>query len=256
MKKLSFLFVVLLCAISGLLQAQDYAFQPGEKVKYTVFYKVMGLYVNAGSASFATTKTTYGNDDVYHLVGEGATNSRYDWIFKVRDRYESYFDANAMQPVKFIRDVNEGKYKKHEEVTFDKQTNVAVTKKGSYKVPAKVQDVISSVYYMRNINFASYKTGDKIPFTMFFGSTIYNMYIRYMGRETIETKYGTYNAIKLMPLLLKGDTFKGGEDMAVWVTDDNNHIPVRIESKLSVGSIKVDLAQYENLKYPLVMVSE
>jgi hypothetical protein len=254
MKKLSWLLSATLLMLSLSTRSQDFAFQPGEKITYSVAYHVVGLYIKAGTATFTTAKTNFTNGDVYHLIGEGATNTKYDWIFKVRDRYESYFDAASMQPVKFVRNVNEGKYKKYEEVTFNAQTNTAVTPKGAYKVPANVQDVISSVYYARNINFSKYKKGDKIPFNMFLGSDVYSMYIRYMGKESVKTRYGTFNTIKLQPLLLKGDTFKGGEDMTVWVTDDNNHIPIRIESKLSVGSIKVDLTQYENLKHPLAIV--
>jgi len=254
MKKLSWLLPVILFFISVSAKAQEYIFQPGEKITYSVAYHVIGLYVNAGTASFTTSKANIATGDVYHLVGEGATNSKYDWIYKVRDRYESYYDAASMQPVRFVRNVNEGKYKKYEEVTFDAQTNTAVTPKGAYKVPQKVQDVISSMYYARSINFSQYKQGDKIPFNMFLGSNVYSMYIKYVGKEAVKTKYGTINTLKLQPLLLKGNSFKGGEDMTVWVTDDNNHVPVRIESKLSVGSIKVDLQQYENLKYPLAIV--
>src|SRR5690242_18005734 len=103
MKKLSWCLFVFLYNLSFSASAQDYAFQPGEKITYTVAYHVIGLYVNAGTASFTTAKANVATGDVYHLVGEGATNQRYDWIFKVRDRYESYFDVNAMQPLKFVR---------------------------------------------------------------------------------------------------------------------------------------------------------
>jgi hypothetical protein len=253
MKRLSSLFAVLLCMFALSAKAQDHAFQPGEKITYSVAYHVVGLYLNAGTATFTTAKANMPNGEVYHLVGEGATNSRYDWIYKVRDRYESYYDATTMQPVKFVRNVNEGKYQKYEEVTFDAQTNTAVTPKGSYKVPQNVQDVISSMYYARSISFNNYKPGDKIPFNMFLGKDVYSMYITYVGKESIKTKYGTINTLKLQPLLLKGNSFKGGQDMTVWVTDDNNHVPVRIQSNLSVGSIKVDLVKYENLKYPLAV---
>src|SRR5439155_12564762 len=99
MKRLSWLFTILLYTFSLSAKAQDYAFQPGEKITYSVAYHVIGLYVNAGTASFTTTKANYANGDVYHLIGEGATNSSYDWIYKVRDRYESYYDAATMQPV-------------------------------------------------------------------------------------------------------------------------------------------------------------
>jgi hypothetical protein len=259
MKKISFLLVLALQPIYFPLIAQtavipNYAFQPDEKITYSVFYNVIGIYVNAGSATFTASTEKMENNDVYHVVGEGATNPKYDWIFKVRDRYESYFNTSDLQPVKFIRQINEGKYKKYEEVSFNQQANTAVTSKGVYRVPENVQDVISVMYYARNINYDQYKAGDKIPFSMFLDNKIYNMYIHYMGKEPVKTKYGKFNAIKLKPLLLKGNIFDGGEKMTIWVTDDANHIPVRIESPIAVGSVKVDLMHYENLKYPLTVL--
>jgi len=256
MKKLHYLLVALFSVTSFSLFAQtattDHAFQTSEKISYTVYYNALGIYVNAGSATFTTTDEKYMDKPVYHVVGEGSTNPKYDWIFKVRDRYESYFNTTDLQPVKFVRNINEGKYKKHEEVTFNQETNTAITKTGVYKVPENVQDVLSTMYYARNINYDQYKPGDKIPFTMFLDDQVYNIYIHYMGKETIKTKYAKFNAIKLKPLLIKGNMFDGGEKMTIWVTNDANHIPVRIESPIVVGSVKVDLMHYENLKYPIV----
>ena len=254
MKRLGFLFLCISLVLK--LHAQNHSFQPGEKIKFNVYYTVAGIYFNAGTASFSIAQTVDPNSNIYHIIGEGATNSTYDWIFKVRDRYESYLNADSMQPVKFIRNVNEGKYKKYEEITFNQVNNTATTKKGIYKVPENVQDAISAVYLARNLDYSKYNIGDKITFNMFFGNDLYKMYIKYAGKETVDTKYGKFRTIKLQPLLLKGNTFKGGEDMTVWVTDDNNHIPVKIESKLSVGSIKVNLSQYENLKYPLTLAQK
>jgi hypothetical protein len=227
------------------------AFQAGESISYTIFYNVIGMYVNAGTASFTTSLERMNNRPVYHVVGEGSSNSKYDWIFKVRDRYESYFDTATLQPYKFIRNIDEGGYKKYENVTFNQQANTAVSQAGVFKVPNCIQDVISSVYYARNIDFNSYKEGDKIPFDMFLDNEVFHLYIRYVGKETIKTKYGKFRAIKFKPLLVKGTIFEGGEKMTVWVTDDANHIPVRIESPIAVGSIKVDMMQYRNTRYPL-----
>jgi hypothetical protein len=248
---LCMLFSVYFSAGGQTAAFQNNAFQPDEKITYTVFYNVVGIYLNAGTATFTTLSDKFQNNDVFHVVGEGKTNPHYDWIFKVRDRYESYFDAKDLQPLKFVRNVNEGKYSKHEEVTFNQQTNTAVTSNGVYKVPENVQDVISVLYYARNIDYSSYHVDEKIPFTMFLDNQVYNMYIHYIGKETIKTKYGKFNAIKLKPLLLKGSIFEGGEKMTIWVTDDANHIPVRVESPIAVGSVKIDLMHYENLKYPL-----
>lgn len=251
MKQLFWSLFFLFFAWSVPVQAQNLAFQSGERISYAVFYNVIGIYVNAGNATFSALRKNYQNNEVYHLVGEGVTNTKYDWIFKVRDRYESYFDVEQMAPVKFVRNVHEGDYKKYEEATFDHRNRVAVTSKGSLKLPHVVQDVISSLYFARNLDFSKLKPGDKVPFSMYLDHEVHNMYIRYVGKEKVKTRYGTFRAIKLKPLLLKGETFNGGEDMTVWVTDDANRLPVRIESPLTVGSVKVDLMSYQNLKFPL-----
>lgn len=257
MVKNCILFVAILLASNSLSAGDDfcgirnYAFQDEEQITFNVFYNVIGLYVNAGTANFTVNTEKMNNKPVYHVVGTGTSNSSYDWIFKVRDKYESYIDTGNLQPLKFIRNVDEGGYKINENVTFNQQTNTAVSEKGTFKVPNCIQDVLSSIYYARNIDFSKYKPEDKIPFTMFLDNEIYNLYIKYMGKETVKTRYGKFNAIKFKPLLVKGTLFSGGEKMTVWVSDDANHIPLRIESPIAVGSIKVDMMGYKNLRYPL-----
>jgi hypothetical protein len=87
--------------------------------------------------------------------------------------------------------------------------------------------------------------------TMFLDDEVHDIYIRYMGKEVVKTRYGRYNAIKFKPMLIKGTIFEGGELMSVWVSDDQNHIPLRIESPITVGSVKVDMMGFQNLRYPL-----
>jgi hypothetical protein len=227
------------------------AFKAGEKVTYSVYYAVAGIYVNAGIATFTNTLETLNNKPVFHIVGEGNTNSSYDWIYKVRDKYETYIDTATMQSLKFVRNVNEGGYKKYQNVAFNKTANTAVTNDGVFKVPACVQDVVSAVFYARNVDFSKLRKDDRIGFSMFLDNEVFNMYIRYLGKEVIKTKYGKFNAIKFKPLLLKGTIFEGGEHMTVWVTDDANHIPVRIESPIVVGKVKIDMMNYENIRHPM-----
>jgi hypothetical protein len=107
------------------------------------------------------------------------------------------------------------------------------------------------MYYARNINFDKLKKGDKIPFDMFLDDEVHHLYLRYMGKERIKTQYGKFRAIKFKPLLIKGTMFKGGEGMTAWVSDDPNHLLLRVESPIVVGSIKVDMMGYKNLRYPL-----
>ena len=217
----------------------------------TVYYAVAGIYVNAGTATFTNSLETLNSKPVYHIVGEGHSNSSYDVLYKVRDRYESYIDTATLQPLKFVRDVNEGGYKKYQNVTFNKHASTAVTNDGVFKVPNCIQDVVSAVFYARNVDFSKLRPNDRIAFDMFLDNEVFNMYIRYLGKETIKTKYGKFRAIKFKPLLIKGTIFEGGEQMVVWVTDDENRIPVRIESPISVGKVKIDMMSHENLRYPL-----
>lgn len=229
----------------------NYSFQPGEKISYKLYYSVIGIFVDAGSAHFTLTRETINNKPVYHAAAEGYSNPRYDWIFKVRDRYESYMDTLTLLPYRFIRNISEGGYKKQENVSFNHSSRKATSTNGVFDVPSCIQDVISSVYQARNLNFSKYKPGEKIPFSMFLDDKVYDLYIRYMGTEDIHTKYGKFHAIKLKPMLIKGNAFSGGEKMTLWVSNDPNHIPLRIESPLSVGSIKVDMMGYANLRHPL-----
>ncbi len=250
------LLVILLAGGSVLAQKEcaikNTAFGNNEKITYVIYYNVIGAYISAGTASFSTKETALNGKPVYHVVGEGATNSSYDLIFKVRDKYESFIDSETMQPLKFVRNVNEGGYKIYQNVAFNKTANTATSNDGVYKVPVCVQDVISAVYYARNIDFKNLKAGDRITFSMFLDNELHSMYIKYMGKEVIKTKYGKFRTHKFKPLLIKGTIFEGGEKMTVWVTDDENKVPVRIESPIIVGKVKVDMMGHQNLRNPLV----
>jgi hypothetical protein len=245
------MLTIRLSAVDEFCGIRNTAFQSGESITFKVFYNVVGLYVDAGTAVFTAGLEQMNAKPVYHVIGVGNSNSSYDWIFKVRDRYESYIDTLTLQPYKFIRNIDEGGYKKYENISFNHTAGTAISTQGVVKIPACVQDVISTVYYARNINFEKYKPEDKIPFSMFIDNEVYDLYIRYLGREVIKTRYGKFNAHKFKPLLIKGTIFEGGEKMTVWVSDDPNHIPLRIESPISVGSVKVDMMGYHNLRFPL-----
>ena len=226
--------------------------QNGEEINYTVFYAAAGIYVNAGWANFTNKIEKLNGKTVYHVTGEGASNSKYDWIYRVRDKYESFIDTTSMQSLKFSRDVQDGKVKKKESFTFNRKANTVTTDSGVVKVPPCIQDVLSCIYYARNIDFSKYKKNDKIPFKMFLEGEVHSLYIRYLGKEEVKTKYAKFKAIKFRPLLVEGTIFSGGEDMTVWVSDDANKVPVRIESKILIGSIKVDMTGFKNLRHPLV----
>jgi len=231
--------------------AQNTAFSSNESLTYKVYYKLANVYIGAGEATFHCNLEQLNGRTVFHIVGDGKTYNFYDNFFKVRDKYETYIDTATMQPLKFVRNIDEGGYKKYENVSFNKTANTAITTDGVFKVPGCVQDVMSAIFYARNIDFSHRKVNDTIPFSMFLDNQVYGLYIRYLGKETIRTKYGKFRTIKFKPLLIKGTIFEGGEKMSVWVSDDPNHVPVRVESPISVGSVAVDMIDFHNRRHPL-----
>lgn len=226
------------------------SFKNGERILFKVYYNMSPIWIHAGDAQFTVNSELLENKKVFHITGIGKTAKSYDWFFKVNDKYESILDEETLLPHRFIRNVNEGGFKIYNYVNFNHRIGKAVSTNGTFDVPRCVQDVLSTIYFARNIDYNKYKPGAKIPFSMFLDDKVYDLYIRYVGKQEIETKYGKFRVIKIMPLLIDGTIFKGGEKMTVWVSDDANHIPVRIESPILVGSIKVDMMGYENLSNP------
>jgi len=225
------------------------SFKDNEKLMFRVYYNVSFVWINAGNVQFTTTPEEMNGRKVYHVTGDGKTAKSYVF-YKVNDKYETYIDKETLLPLRFVRNVSEGGFKFKQDVSFNHKKLQAVSDKKTYPIPKCTQDVLSAIYFARNINYNSYKPGDKIPFTMFLDDKVYSLYIKYIGKEKIKTRMGTYNSIKISPLLIEGTIFKGGDKMTVYVSDDENHLPLRVESPILVGSIKVDLMAYDNLRNP------
>ena len=245
-------------ADTGICNQSNTSYGDGEKIHYTIYYNVIGLYVNAGKADFTTQATNWNGSDAYTLTATGKSNAKYDWIFKVRDKYESIIDTKTLLPYQFTRQINEGTFHQKETIVFNQKGKSVTTSTapGVFKTAECTYDVISAIYAARNINYANCQMNDKIYLNFFLDKELYPSYFKYLGKDVVTTKYGKFKVIKLAPLLVKGTVFNGGEKMIVWVTDDENHIPVRIETPIIVGSIKVDMIGYENLRHPLSSLIE
>lgn len=233
------------------------AYKPGEKLVFHAYYNMGFIWIYAGNAVFTVQSTNYNGKPAYYVKGDGRTAPSYEWFFKVRDLYESYIDQHTLLPLKHSRAVNEGHISFRHDIKFDRSTNVAQTANGNlYPISQCTQDVISAIYFARNIDYSKYAVGTRIPFEMFLDDKLYSLYIKYMGKEKVKTKRGTFNAIKIVPLLIEGTMFSGGEGMTVWVSDDKNHLPLRVSSPVVVGSVKADLMSYAGLANPFSSLIE
>jgi hypothetical protein len=243
-------------ANNGVCNQINNSFIPGEKLQYNIYYNVIGLYVNAGSAELTTQSSNWNGSDAFIFTATGRSNSKYDWIFKVRDKYESVVDARSLLPYQFTRQINEGGFHQSESIQFNQKGKTASTSDITYKTADCTHDVISAIFAARNINYAFCQMNDKIFLNFFLDKELYPSYFKFLGRDVITTRFGKFKVIKIAPLLVKGAVFDGGEKMTIWVTDDENHIPVRLETPIIVGSIKMDMVGYQNLKHPLTSLIE
>jgi hypothetical protein len=226
-------------------------FKIGEKITYQAYYNWGFIWIHAGDVEFSVKAATYQSKEVYHLSTFGASKKSYDWIYKVRDTFQTYVDKEIFQPLWFERKTLEGSYKAYENYIFQPaQSRIFSATENSDRLFARdtivvkpcTLDVLTAVYTCRSLNFANLKINQKIPITMIIDSKVYPLYIRYLGKENIETKNKQkFRCIKFSVLLVEGTIFKGGEDMFIWVTDDDNRIPVLVQAKILIGSVKAYL---------------
>ena len=235
------------------------AFAPGETITYKAYYNWGFIWLHAGDVEFRVTSKRYEGRDVYHLYGYGTSFKSYDWIFKIREKYQSYVDPETLMPLWYERDVYEGGYTAFEDYKFDYDNHVIHTYvqkgkrdgvNGSLPLTPCLFDVMTAVYYFRSFDFSQYRTGDRIPLNMILDSETYNLHMRYLGKEEVKTRdKKKYKCLKFAVQLVEGSIFKGDEDAVIWVTDDDNRVPVIVEAQILVGSVKAILNEAKGLKY-------
>jgi hypothetical protein len=229
------------------------AFRAGEVLTYRLHYGP----INAGVAILEVKPDLIhiNGRNVYHCVGTGYTTGTTDWFFKVRDRYETYMDKDALLPWLFVRRVDEGGYKFSQDYIFNHYAKkVDVGNNEKFDIPQGVQDMVSAFYTARNLDMTNVKEDDEFTIPCFVDKELWPMRIRFIGRETIETDIGKVRCLKFQPIVQKGRIFKKDEDMTVWITDDMNHIPVAAKADILVGSIRMDISGAKNLANPIAKV--
>lgn len=233
--------------------AKNEAFKEGEILTYRLHYGI----IDAGVAVLEVKPEILdvAGRKVYHIVGNGYSKGSFDWFFRVRDRYETYIDKDALLPWMFVRRVNEGGYITNEDYKFNHYTNkVDVGREDKVDVPQGTHDMISAFYAARNLDLSNAKEGDVFVINSIVDKEVFPLKIRYVGKEKIDCEIGTYNCVKFRPIVQKGRIFKKEEDLNVWITDDKNHIPLRAQAKLMVGSVKLDIVSAKNLANPTAEV--
>ncbi|MBL7471928.1 DUF3108 domain-containing protein [Robertkochia sp. 1368] len=228
-------------------------FESGEWFRFRIHYG----FLNASYATLSLTEEEFKGKEVFHVVGEGSTTGLARWFFKVDDLYETYFDKRSGKPYRFIRKIDEGGYTKDLLIDFDHKTNEALIinrkhgKQKTIQTSEGIQDLLSGFYYLRN-NYESKDlvVGEEISLDLLYDEDeVFKFKLKFLGREVVETKFGNVQCLKFRPYVYSGRVFKEEESLTLWVSDDDNKVPVRIKADLVIGSLKADLDAFKGLKY-------
>jgi len=252
MKKHFVIVIVSFFLTTGFSQEKKQAFKSGEWLRYKMSYSG---WLRAGSAILEIEEKEHNGKKVFYTKGTGWTSGPIKWFFKVDDVYESYFDQDTIKPYLFKRKIDEGGYKKHRITSFNYTSKKAyvqdfINQKDTSVAFINVQDMMSSFYYLRNQKVDVLKKGDEIAIDLFMDSQTYPFKLRFLGREVLKTKFGAIKSLIFRPLVQSGRVFKAEESVTLWVTDDENKIPIKMKASLSVGSLRAELEAYKGLANP------
>jgi hypothetical protein len=258
MKRKHFIILVSLILITSLGSMrsvqnrviQNKSFNVGEKVEYRVHYG----FINAAEAKVEIGKsvTMVNNRPCFRINVTGRTIGPFDLISKVRDTWRSYVDTTQILPQMFFQSIQENKYRKEETIVFNHENDQAVStikdQTKSYAVPNNIHDIISGYFFLRTINFDKISEGEVIEVPTFFDGEVYKLRIRYVGKDVIKTKFGKSRVLRLNPLIPDNKLFKGEGAVKLWVSDDDNRVPLKAQVELWIGSLEMDLKAYKGLR--------
>ena len=238
---------------------KNVTFQPGECITYSVYYNWGVIWIPAGEVVFKVDEEL----DEYHFSVVGKTAKSYEWFFKVRDYYDSWVDKTTLLPNVSVRDVREGGYTLYDKNVFNRQNNTihnirgrtleTVKEDNNFKVESCLHDMLSIVYFTRNFDFSNYQSGDKFPIKLFVDKETWDLEVSYKGKEYGRhvKGLGYFNTLQFSPQVIQGNVFPDNAEVNMWVTNDDNRVPLEIESPVSVGSVKAVLKDYSGLRYEM-----
>jgi len=250
MKTVKIIFALLFFSILATAQKKEFrkiehnAFNVGEKLIFEVNYGP----ITAGIAvmEIAKLKRISGRDS-YNIQFKVNSVSSFDGVFKVRDKYVTYLDKEGIFPWRFEQHIREGGYSKDYSAFFDQRRGKAKTSNGKIDIPPYVNDIVSAFYYIRTQDLSKYKKGDRIEMSNFFDNKIFPLDVMIHGREKVDVEAGEFNCIVVEPLVKEGGLFKHEGNILIWLTNDHRRMPVKVKTKIIIGSIEAKLIKYEGL---------
>jgi hypothetical protein len=256
------------CVPVRTLNPDSLAFTGGEKISFILHYQWGTINSDVGHATVKLDTVRFNGQKTFRCHLKGRTTRLYDFFFKVREEFVSWFTYEGLKPLRFYRHSQEGDYEAKNTFVYDRSTpdphitaDLYTSKRGQYSAELPLTpctfDLPALFYFARNMDFDIIEPGVKHPMTFAIDDEIFNVYFILYGRETIKVKgLGRVNTIKFGAKLLEGEVFKGETDMLIWVSDDDNRLPVYFEAPLLVGTARGRMDSWSGLKYPFTALIE
>jgi len=220
-------------------------------------YKISFGAINVGYAELEVIEIIeVNNKPSFHIIGKGRTAPFFDWVFKVRDVYETFIDTSTLLPLIFNRKVREGGYSINQHYNFNHNHNNVLTQDSTFNIPIQSQDMLSAFFYARTFQKNRVLNVGSFYVPIFMDEENYFLEIKYLQNEIIDTKWGKVDCMVFKPKMQEGRIFEDGEEMKIWITDDKNHLLLRVETSIWKGLIKAVLDDYSHVKYPLSIIEE
>ncbi len=251
--------LLLLLTISGMVLGADTlgtarlrslkndAFAPGEFLKFNVNYGV----VTAGEATIRVSETIYQKRPCMRVEFTLRSKPFFDLFYRVDDHYLTILDSEGVFPWRFEQHIREGGYSRDFVAEFDQINHRATTTEGLYVIPPYVHDIMSAFYFARTVNYDTMQPGQRIHLRNFYKDSTYELDVRYRGKQDIEVEAGTFRCVVIEPLVKEGGLFKSDGKIFLWLSDDERRLPIRVNTKIPIGSIDSELTEYYGIRGPL-----
>jgi Protein of unknown function (DUF3108) len=245
MRLIIIIFLVAAENVAAQQAASQTAFGVGERLVFDVGYGI----ITAGEAVMSIPGyETVAGKKCYKVMFTVNSTPTFTFFFGVKDRYETYLDVKGIYPWRFEQHIKEGSYRRDFSAIFDHKSGIARTTEGDFPIPPYVHDIMSAFYFARTLNYSNKQVGDRVRLQNFYKDKTFPLDVKFLGRETIKVDAGTFNCIIVEPMVVEGGLFKSEGRILVWLSDDDLKIPVKVSTKVLIGSINSELREYSGLR--------
>ncbi len=267
LRKIKFLAILSFFAIFSIKTAdaqyrtvKNKAFQKGEKLTYVVYFdsfitgKIKAAY---GTFEILPQSETIGGRSCMHVVASGATFKKWKWAIYVKDRFDSYIDEEALMPWLFLRRAKEGNFEASQDIIFNHTKNIAQFKDNksnkvvNYSISSYAQDMISAGYYARSMDLSNPAPGINYTIPFVFEDSLQSTTLIYTGKKKLKIGLGKYRCMTFKPKVLVGSVFGEAYPITIYVTDDENRIPIFAKASILIGTVKFELVKHSGIRNPI-----